>query len=312
MPGPHARTALVLTFVLLAAGAVAEYHPSLVPLRFALQRDPELLPSSRAIPEGEIRRGVPTVSLSLKDADLFDRETGILTNRRQRGNEWERPGTISYYEAGKLRYASAAGVRIHGGGSRLRMKRQGFRLYFRRRYGSVPVPGELLFGDDHRHPLRVLVAHNDARPARRRFWHLVNPLAYDIAEAIGCIVVPTRPVRFLLNGEFQGVYVLSEHVHPRHFFAPHGLRRVSADADEFKELWRQIRKTSPFTAAALRPLVDVENLTRWFISIVFCATRDPYQAPNQFRDADRILGQWFWVNWDMDGSFRNYRQDTFA
>ena len=53
-----------------------------------------------------------------------------------------------------------------------------------------------------------------------------------------------------------------------------------------------------------------DNLTRWFIASVFCATNDAYQGPGQFRDPCQSA-QWFWVNWDMDQAFRQPDQDTF-
>ncbi len=58
-------------------------------------------------------------------------------------------------------------------------------------------------------------------------------------------------------------------------------------------------------------LVDLDNLTRWFIATVFCATGDPFQGPGQFRDPTRDTAQWFFVNWDMDQSFREPEHDTF-
>jgi hypothetical protein len=269
------------------------------------------MPSTSVVSEQEISRGLPTLSLYVAPEDLFDRATGILTNRRRHGDEWERPGTVSYFNGGRLLYSGAAGVRVHGGGSRVLSPRQGFRLYFRRKYGGSPVPPGLLFGQSHDHTLRVLVVHNDARLYHGEMWHLVNPLAYDIADAVGCITAPTRPVRFFLNGEFQGVFVLTEHVHPKHFFAAHGRPDMRVSAHEFGLLWRRVRRLQPLRMSSISRIVDLENLTRWFIATIFCATFDPFQGPSQFRDAARDQAQWFWVNWDMDGSFRDLEQDTF-
>ena len=39
------------------------------------------------------------------------------------------------------------------------------------------------------------------------------------------------------------------------------------------------------TAVAER--VDVENLTSWFLSVLFCGTGDAFQGPGQFFDATR-------------------------
>jgi hypothetical protein len=269
------------------------------------------MPSTLAVPVPEVRRGLPTLSLYLAGPDLYDPKTGILANKHEHGRAWERRGSVSYLDNGRVLYASTAGVRVHGGGSRITSPRQGFRLYFRREYGASVVPPGLLFDSPHAHPVRVLVVHNDVRNRVGVRWALVNPLAFDVASAVGGIATPARPVRFLLNGEFQGVYVLYEHFTPEHYFTTHG-RHVKLDAGEFGDLWHQVHALSPLTMASVGEIVDVENLTRWFIATAFCATRDPFQGPGQFRDTSRPRAQWFWVNWDMDGSFGAVDQDPFA
>jgi hypothetical protein len=118
-------------------------------------------------------------------------------------------------------------------------------------------------------------------------------------------------VRFLLNGEFQGVFVLYEHFTPAHYFASHGRRNIRLEASEFVALYDEIHALAPFTAETVGAIVDLDSLLKWFLATAFCATRDPFQGPGQFRDASRARAQWFWVNWDMDGSFNNLGHDPF-
>lgn len=307
----HLATAAALAAALVAIGVVAEQHAALFALKFSIQRNPELMPSSVVVPDDEIRRGLPTLSLYVSDRDLHDRATGILANKDKHGRAWERPATVSYLEGGRVLFSSTAGVRVHGGGSRLTSPRQGYRVYLRREYGASPIPPGLVFGPPHVHPVRVLMVHNDVRKREGTAWALTNPLAYDIAEAVGGITSPARPVRFLLNGHFEGVFVLYEHFHPDHYFKAHRQRDVRLDGAEFEALWNQVHALTPLTMATAGELVDVESLTRWFIAIAFCGTRDPFQGPSQFRDPSRPRAQWFWVSWDMDASFGNARNNPF-
>ena len=314
--GPRRLPVLILVPVaLMALGFLVETRGLFPQLRFGISRAPADAPSTLAVPPEELARGVSTVSLYLRPEDLHDPATGIIAskaNKMKHGPDWERPGWVSFFENGRLVYSSGVGVRLHGGSSRQLPRPQGFRLYFRRRYSATPLPGEIAFGPSHGHPLRRLILHNDLRIGRDRVrWHLVNPLAYDIATAIGAIASPSRPVRFLLNGEFQDVFVLAEHLHPRDYFVAHRGYPVSLNYDEFNQMWRQVRAMRPLTMASVGHLVDLDNLTRWFIATVFCATNDAYQGPGQFRDPTRESAQWFFVNWDMDGSFRQPEQDTF-
>lgn len=305
---------VLLLGALFAAGALATHHAAFVPLRFAIQRDPALMPSTRALPPGELGSGLPLVSLSLSDRDLYDPATGLLAgdNRLQHGREWERGGTVSFFEGGRLRFSSGVGVRVHGGGTRLTLPEPGFRLYFRRTYGAREVPRGAVFEPPHDHPLRRLILHTDVRVEQGLRWHLVNPLAYDIAAAVGGITPATKPARMFLNGRFLGVYVLTEHFHPRDYFETHWGRPVRLDAKEFEALWRQISRLPAPRIENVTPLIDVDNLSRWLLATLFCATYDPFQGPGQFRDPAREASQWFWVNWDMDGSFRDWKHDTFS
>ncbi|HXE80007.1 MAG TPA: CotH kinase family protein [Vicinamibacterales bacterium] len=305
------RLALLLALI-AAAGAVVEHHESFAPLRVAVRRDPGEMPSTKLTPQDEIASGLAVVSLYVAPHDLHDPETGLLPNKLKHGREWERPGTVSFFEGGRLRFSSVVGVRLHGGGSRITVPEPGFRLYFRRQYGLAEAPGGVFFDPPHDHPLRRVVLHNDVRTDRGLRWHLVNPLAYDIASAIGAITAATRPARMFLNGEFQGVYVITEHFHPRDYFETHWRHPVVLSNREFDALWNELSAIDSPRMRHLRRLIDIDNLTRWMIATIFCATGDAFQGPGQFRDPTRSEGQWFWVNWDMDMSFRDWRNDTFV
>ena len=92
---PHLATAAALAGALVAIGTVAERHGAFVGLRFSIQRSPDLMPSTALVPEQEVRRGVPTLSLYVSDQDLYDRATGILANKHAHGRGWERPATLT-------------------------------------------------------------------------------------------------------------------------------------------------------------------------------------------------------------------------
>jgi hypothetical protein len=307
---------VLVPLALLCAGLVAERVQTFSLFKFAVRRSPELMPSSRAVPAEEIASGRPVLSLVAADDDLYDPATGILANPRQRGKDWERPATVSFFEGGELRFATGAGVRVHGGGSRAQQVKQGLRLYFRPRHGARQIDSRLVFDRDVG-PLRELVVHNDVRRDRaRRPWHFNNPLAYDIARRIGNVTVETKPARLFLNGEFQGVYVLTERIE-REFLESRfpGNRMaglgVGADiVDRALELTSWLDAQPSLTVDAVSRRVDLENLTRWFLAVLFCATEDVFQAPGQFFDPSRPTGGWFWVVWDLDQSFMDLKVVT--
>jgi formylglycine-generating enzyme required for sulfatase activity len=302
---------LVVATVAICVGTLKLESADLFPLwRFAVQWSPEALPSSSAVPAAELARGLPTLSLTLDEADLRDPEKGILSHVTEHGREWEREGSVSYFDNGKLIFASGVGVRIHGGSSRRASPRQGFRLYFRRKYGPRALPPGILFSPAAQ-PIRRLVVHNDMRREQNVYWSLVNPLAYDIARKIGAIAPETQPVRFFLNGEYYGPFVLTERFDQRFFAAHWGYDDILLSQQEMNKLWEWVRFTRPLTMTAVAQHVNIDNLTRWFVAVAFSGTRDAYQGPGQFLDRTKKTGGWFWVNWDMDQSFRDWNLDSY-
>jgi hypothetical protein len=266
----------------------------------------QLVSAATVLPDGEVASGLPVFSLVVDPRDLHDPDEGILANVFEHGRDWERPGSVAFFDEGRLRFATGVGVRVHGGGSRRTSPRQGFRLYFRRQYGARQVPPGVLFSPEAQ-PIRHLVIHNDVRDDR----HFVNPLAYDLSRAVGAITPETYPVRFFLNGEFYGVYVLTERFDEQYFEAHWGHGEVGGSDEQFDEFWRWSVDTRPITTAALAERADVDGLLRWFFTVAFAATRDAYQGPSQYLDLAGTPPRWFWVNWDMDGSFRAYDLDSY-
>ena len=148
-----------------------------------------------------------------------------------RGPEWQRPAFVSYFDKGQLLFASQVGLRVHGGKSRENSPVQSFRCAFREALWREPVSSGVLFGPAT-DPLRQFVVHNDLRQdLNGRWWHFVNPLAFDIARRVGALVPETQPARVFLNGDPLGAYVLTEHVTSRGFQDAHFGHRGFTIAD---------------------------------------------------------------------------------
>ena len=322
---PHQKVGLltlsVLCLSILAVGLIAENLNWLSDLKSFVQRSPSRFPSSWVVPASELARARSVLSIYTEARYLDDPDYGLLTHPTQVGRDWEHPATVSYFEDGELRFASNTGLRLHGGKSRTGSTVQSFRLYFRRAYGSARFrPGTMFDGKGD--PLTRLVVHNDLRMNHDgSLWHLVNPLAFDIARQVGALAPETRPAAFLLNGEPQGLYVLTEHVRAPFLESRFGHDNFERADQQRLRNWmdRELPRRAPFTAADLSTWIDLESLSRWFVSVVFCATTDPFQGLI-FRDETQPDTTWFWVNWDMDHSFMDlygykrrfpWRHDTF-
>ena len=282
--------------------------------RIQVQPSPATLPSTRAIPATAVAQGTPILSLVIERDALYDPASGILTNFDRRGREWERPGYISYFANGRLQVATKTGVRLHGGDSRRYSRTKSYRLYFRSSYGPPALPSSTFFSTGPASDLTRVIAHNDVRSdGDRRPWHLVNPLAYDIAARLGGITPRTQPARFYLNGEPQGLYVLTEHISPEFLEARFGHRDFSIQAlgDPTRLLGWAIR-TRPFTMDVAAKVVDIDNLTSWALTILFCATTDVLGQSPLVRDRTDPNARWFWITWDLDHSFMDRYKSAAA
>ncbi len=302
---------LALCACIVGAGWSIEWLDPFPDDRHRIQLSPESMPSTRVIPGRAVVEGTELLSLVLDQHDLSSPERGLLTHPEARGRDWERRGYVSFFSGGRLQLATQAGVRLHGGRSRLYSPVKSFRLYFRRKYGPPAIPSAVFFGPGLSNDLTSVIAHNDVRTDRmRREWHLVNPIAYDIAARLGGIVPRTRPTRFVLNGEPQGMYVITERITPEFFQARFGHSNFAIDPPSGRNHLLQWATTAkPFTMRDVSGVVDLDNLTSWALTVLFCATSDVLSQSPLIKDLSDPKARWFWVTWDLDHSFMDvYRR----
>ena len=274
--------------------------------------DPARLPSTLPVSVAARHWPLPVISVYLRERDL----KSFLKNPGRRGRRAERSAFVTYYQDGELIFGSGVGIRVHGGASRWGSEKKSYRLLFRETYGARQFKPRVLF-DSSSVPLRHLVLHNDVRHDRfGEQWHLVNPIAYDISRRIGCLTARTQPAAFWLNGELQGLYVLTEHLDSNYLQSHYGHQRFVAvrtktvHGQPFKlgkraDYWQFMQFTEFAEQPSLAEIaerVDLDNLSRWFISILICGTTD-WKQGLLVLDQSRPDGKWFWINWDMDHSF---------
>ncbi len=273
---------------------------------------PEAQPASVATPPAERGRWPVLASLWVDPCRL----AWLYQHPWDRGRATEQPGWIAVWEQGQLRFASAVGVRIHGGIARDDPP-YSFRIYFRGEYGEAGLPAELLSSDLAGPIARIYLDESlDFDRDRRRFFFPAE-IAYEIGRRLGAPAPRTRPIRFTLNGDASAIYVLGEHIGEsfleRHFGHRNlDLVRGKREAgDQAEALWRAeldwIRSVPrPLTAARAATRYDLDQLTRWLATVLFCATGELHQDA-MIRDRSGVLagGRWTWIHWDQDMSFRN-------
>jgi hypothetical protein len=276
----------------------------------------ERLPSTTVIESEFLAERMPVLSIVVDPYDLYDNSLGIYSNPYQKGRNWERLSFVSYFDNGKLQFASGAGIRIHGGKSRAHPDKN-FRISFREIYGQSGLKRSLLNGKEKGSLESIVVK----KPIQ--YFKLTEALAYDISSKIGCITPMNTPVVVFLNGEEhgEGFSYLYEHLgrpfletyfgHDEFIF----LRTKEKESErrwpvEYREFLKWAHDGNiAMTMEEVEKWVSLDNFTYWWISQIYCANSDPYQglAVLNTKDSD---SRWFWVNWDMDHSIANlYEHD---
>jgi hypothetical protein len=286
--------------------------------------DADEMPSTKVLEQEAKDSELPILSLSIDPDYLYGADAGLIPNSLKKGRNWERPAYFSYFENGRLRIASGAGLRVHGGKSRAAPIKS-FRLHFRELYGRADVPSDIFF-DGNSSALESVVIHNDSRQGRGDqssiTYDFINAIAYELARELGCITPDTKVVKYYINGVYQGPYVLTEHISRSFLKRRFGhdnfvLARVKGDGRPGKsgpvqgnpqllydyKSWAS-SVPAPLSMDAVAAVMDLDGLTNWIISVVYVGTTDPFQGAVILDETARNA-RWRFINWDMDHGFRD-------
>ena len=263
----------------------------------------------RAVPDSVLSR--PHVVVLEMDRDEF---AEIYENPGRRGRRWERPGRAAFLTNGQLTFESPVGIRVHGGSSRF-LPAKSLRLFFRSSLGATP-PRSSEVGLEGNARYETLVLHGDVRPDTGGLpFRFINPISYTIARRLGVRTAATAPVSLVLNGAAPQAYVTSEHLSPsllKRVLGSDSLRvydlRDAIDRERLRtegplpELRERLGPRSGWTMERVGEVVDLDNLSDWLLSVLFCGTRDLSQG-TLVHDPSRAGPKWFWIGWDYDMSF---------
>jgi hypothetical protein len=269
----------------------------------------ELMPSTTTIDKKQLNNKLPVVSIVIDDGDLYHPVRGIISNYKSRGRDWERMGYFSYFENEKLIFATPVGIRLHG--SMRKGRKPSFRLYFRKEYGDKYLSDSVFNqGDEKRY--KRLVVRNDS------FLPLTMSMSFDISKKIGAVVPAHKPAIFYLNGKLQGFYCLTEHLYKEQWEKDIKnnniiFYRYKGPSDEeslsaYKEMEDWVKKCpAPLKMEDVEKKIDLDKYINHIFSIMFCGTTD-WRQGIAVLEKNRKDAKWYWINWDMDHSFLEFRR----
>lgn len=179
---------------------------------------------------GTNRYSLPVVSIATDAANFFDDQIGIYVpgwynNMFQSGSEWERPGTIEFFEpGGALAFSGNIGIRLHGNTTRSR-PRKALRIYAR----GPSTFDYRIFPDKPLAKFDTFILRNGGND-----WGdgVIRDLyLQSLAENTSLDRQHGRPVLVFLNGEYWGIHDLRERFDDEYIERNYGL-----SASEFVQL----------------------------------------------------------------------------
>lgn len=309
---------------------------------------------------------VPIISLVTDFENLYDYETGIyvlgktyddwiaedpsresldgwmkLGNYSNSGREWERPVSVEFITAdGTVGFKQNMGIRIMGGASRNQAQKS-LKLIAREEYGQKNVkyaliPDNLNSDGDiiTKYKSFVLrVGGNDADYARLR-----DPYLQALVSDAHFITQQTTPCVVFLNGEYWGMYTITEDYTDNHIENNYGLDNNNViiikcgeveegeeeDLTLFQNMYHFITQndmSNPELYAVACDIIDADSFADYFAFQLYIANADCIFQNNNWRmwrarvadtTCDYSDAKWRFAAYDNDFSTGIYSGSSSA
>ena len=177
----------------------------------------------------DVRPRLAVWSLTTDEALLFDPGEGIYHNNNI-WTGWERPVHVEFFEDdGTLAFATDAGVKIHGGGSRT-WDQKSLRLLFRSGYGDGRVEYPV-FGPDEMDSFARLILRNAGHDWC--YTMVRDGLTHALVGAADVDHQAYRPTVVYINGAYWGIHNVREKLDKYYVESHHGEDKDNLDILEY-------------------------------------------------------------------------------
>ncbi|MFT4679374.1 MAG: hypothetical protein ACI9RU_000231 [Litorivivens sp.] len=271
---------------------------------------------------------LPILSLTTDAPNLFDEKVGILVpgvnwtekrplysgNYQQRGLEWERPVSISYYENGRLAFQTNCGLRTHGLLARAAPQKS-LRLCERLELNAVGLDYSF-FGKEQILPYLLLRSPFSSHSGNV----IADMVVHNAARKTQIASIAFQPVSLYVNGVYWGLMNLRPRPDESFLANFHGvnLDQVVMD-DQFQDstllhLLGFINKSNSDDANSLdsiSQLLNIENFIDYMILETFFRNLD-WAGDNNVQFYRIENGPLHLALIDLDATFQVEDQDMYA
>ena len=249
-----------------------------------------------------------------------------ICNYFSRGSEWEREAHISIFENGKVTLEQNIGIKIKGSSTR-NIQQKNFNVFARKKYGNDKIVSSTLFPknvDINGKPITEydsisLRGISDEARARDQFsTRLIKDIktqsTYNLKNGV-----------LFLDGEFWGMYVLTEKFSQQYFESHYGIPKndimflkeqdIKEGSDEdynklinFMDLYAQKDLSDDKNYQEVANVIDVDSLLDHYAINIYLATYDwPNHNFGLWRNNGNKIdgneysdGKWRFMTYDLD------------
>ncbi len=240
--------------------------------------------------------GASVISIVTDPDNLLSKTIGIYRygNWENSGDEWERPAEVTYIdEDGSIPFETTMGLRIHGGYTR-RWGQKSLRLYFREELGMKNLKGYQLIPD-------AVNADGTATTKYKRFIlrNGGNEYAYSKMQDVfiqsmvsdrDFATQSARPCVVFLNGEYWGIYNLTERYSDNYLEEEYGVDKdnvivikngeldegTESDYTYYEELknMANLDMSQSENYEAFKELVDIQSFMDYYATEIYIGNVD--------------------------------------
>ncbi len=297
------------------------------------EMDPDIVnaPAYRAEMVAALR-ALPSLSLKLAAADLFESERGIYAHPKETGDAWERSCVLELFSTnGTSAFRAPAGLRIQGGWNRRpeESPKHSFRIVFKKRYGTAKLKHPLFDEGAHEFDQLILRAGNNhswlhwSAAERRSADYLRDPWMRESYAAMGRPSARGCFVHLYLNDLYWGIYNLTERP-DEHFAAVHlGGHAADYDARNADKIlsgddvaWKRLFAlanhgvTNKTQFDAVAELLDVPAFCDYMLLNLYGANGDWDAASNWYAARRRSPnGRFIFFPWDGERTLEGVKEN---
>lgn len=309
----------------------------------------------------QVYDGLLTVSLITDPKNLFDYDRGIYVTGRAfdafkellpdentplrgawwwwnanysaRGRESERPAHIEIMNADKTVLLSEdCGIRIQGNGSRGKLPKS-LSVYARREYAGSDEFSEDIFGiGDESHKFVLFSGADDTE------YKIKDYLIHTMEESLNFCTMDFLPASLFLDGEFWGVYYITESYHSDYFEDHYGVSQeevivvkegeITEGSEKDAGLYQEMRAyisgndmTAEGNYKKAQSLIDMDSYIDYYAAQIFIGRSGDWPGKNEgaWRTRSTVSGtpyadgRWRWLLYDVNsGALDAVDEDTLA